>query len=73
MVSLIHFPLQEYLWARRDFFGEARSAMPATCSCYTNSQQVKVPSIIPSPDLNEKHLLKYSFVQYLVFRCPKFL
>jgi len=59
-LRLIHFTLQEYLRAHPSLFSAPHSTMAETCLSYLNSQQVKVSSTSPSPDLQDTPFLKYS-------------
>jgi len=49
-VRLIHFTLQEYLFAHPDIFIKPHSAMAEICLTYLNSKQVKSLSTADSPD-----------------------
>ena len=58
-VRLIHFTLQEYLWAHPELFGRAHSTMAETCLSYLNSHQVKALSTSPSPSFQHTRFLEY--------------
>jgi len=51
-VGSVHFILQEYPSARWDtnIFSRPRSANEKICLTYPNSQQVKAPPTVPSPN-----------------------
>ena len=59
-IRLIHLTLHEYLRAHPEPFGTAHSTIAETCLSYLNSQQVKVLSTSPSPDLQSTPFLEYS-------------
>ena len=46
-IRLIHFMLQEHLWAHAELFGIAPWIMAETCLSYLNLQQVKAVSTSP--------------------------
>ena len=59
IARLIHHTLSEYLTARDDLFPETHSAMAEACLTYLVSDQTKVPSTKPKPDLSSMPFLKY--------------
>ena len=63
-VRLIHFTLQEYLFAHPDIFSRPHSAMAEICLTYLSSQQVKALSANPSPDTWNTPFLEYCSVYW---------
>ena len=63
-VRLVHFTLQEYLFAHPDIFSKPHSAMAEICLTYLNSQSVKALSTDPSPDMQNAPFLEYCSVYW---------
>jgi len=59
-LRLIHFTLQEYLWAHPELFSTAHSTIAETCLSYLNSEQIKALSTNPYHDLQSTPFLEYS-------------
>ena len=59
-VRLIHFTVQEYLFAQPGLFSQPHSVIAETCLTYLNSPQVKNLSSNSSPDYQIMPFLKYS-------------
>ena len=59
-IRLIHFTLQEYLWAHPELFSTAHSTIAETCLSYLNSEQIKALSTNPYHDLQSTPFLEYS-------------
>src|SRR5205807_8950384 len=63
-VRLIHFTLQEYLYAHPNIFNGPHSAMAEICLTYLNSQQVKALSSDPSLGTQGTPFLEYCSVYW---------
>ena len=63
-VRLIHFTLQEYLFAHPDIFSRPHSVIAEICLTYLNSQQVKALSTDPSPGIQNTPFLEYCSVHW---------
>jgi len=59
-VRLIHFTVQEYLYAQPDLFSKPHSILAETCLTYLNSRQIKDLSSKPLPDCRSIPFLEYS-------------
>jgi len=58
-VRLVRFTLQEYLSAHPGIFGRPHSAVAEICLTYLNSEQVRVLSGNPSPNIRNMPFLGY--------------
>jgi len=59
-VRLIHFTLQEYLYAHPDLFDGAHSTMAETCLTFLNFQHIKDIPALPPRDPRDTPFLEYS-------------
>ncbi|RPB03808.1 hypothetical protein L873DRAFT_1800323, partial [Choiromyces venosus 120613-1] len=63
-VRLIHFTLQEYLFAHPDLFPRPHATMAEVCLTYLTSRQVRALSANPSPNLQDTPFLQYCSIHW---------